>query len=818
MNKPHSRTFAAQLFAAGLLFASGGSIQAIVRYVDLNCTHATLPYTNWATAATSIQDAVDACLGGDEILVTNGTYAVGVVVDKPLIISSVNGAWFTTIDGRAFGTCAYLTNGASLSGFTLTNGTVVNDGWGPGGGGVWCESSAAVVSNCVIAGNSAGGAYGGTLNNCTLTGNDWGAVLCTLNNCSLTCNSGFGADSCTLNSCTLTGNSGGGAYGCTLNNCIVYFNTVTGTSYNYHSSCTFNYCCTTPLPTNGIGNISSDPQLASASHLSASSPCRGAGNTAYATGTDIDGEAWAIPPSIGADEYHPGALTGPLTVGISPAFTNVAVSFPVRLTARIEGRTDLSVWDFGDGTVAANQPYAAHIWAAPGDYLVSLWAFNDSYPAGTSAAVVVHVLTGLHYVARSSASPVAPYTSWGTAATNIQQAVDAAEAGALVLVTNGLYDRVVVDKPLSLRSVNGAWFTTIDGRALGTCVYLTSEARLSGFTVSNGFNLLGGGVRCESSTAVVSECVLRGNKVHAFSDPINLFGASGGGVYGGTLNNCVLCDNVAQMHCDLGCALADGSAAAFAMLNNCSLVGNWSDSGAAVSACTLNNCIVYFNTNYYYSPSAGYLSTNVLNYDSYCTLNYCCTMPQPTDGLANITNAPLFVDTNGWSNLRLQSNSPCINAGRNALAPAGPDLDANPRIRGGTVDIGAYEFQSPTSLISYAWLQQYGLPTDGSADFADPDSDGLNNWQEWRCGTDPTNALSALRLLAPSAGGTNVTVTWQSVAGVNYLLERATNLSVPLAFTSLATNIPGQPGTTTYIDTNSTRAGPFFYRVGVNVP
>ena len=186
----------------------------------------------------------------------------------------------------------------------------------------------------------------------------------------------------------------------------------------------------------------------------------------------------------------------------------------------------------------------------------------------------------------------------------------------------------------------------------------------------------------------------------------------------------------------------------------------------------------------------------------------------PTNGVANITNAPLFVDYAG-GNLHLQSNSPCINSGNNAYIVGSTDLDGNPRIVGGTVDIGAYEYQTPTSVISYAWLQYYGLPTDGSADFADPDHDGMNNWQEWRCGTCPTNASSVLRLLSPQRTGTNVSVTWQSVAGVNYFLECTTNLSPAPLFTPLATGITGQPGTTSYTDTNAVGTGPLFYRVGV---
>jgi hypothetical protein len=319
----------------------------------------------------------------------------------------------------------------------------------------------------------------------------------------------------------------------------------------------------------------------------------------------------------------------------------------------------------------------------------------------------------------------------------------------------------------------------------------------------------------------LNNCTLRDNRAgpgvieYGGIDPTYSYvGGYGGGAVGCTLNNCTLSGNSADsmnyLH-GYGIAGGYGGGASSSTMNNCTLSGNTGGyDGGGASLSTLNNCIVYFNNAGVWAPQPD----TSPNYDPSCTLHYCCTTPQPTNGLGNVTFPPVFVDTNGWANLRLESNSPCINAGNNNYAVDDIDLDGNPRIRGGTVDIGAYEFQSPTSLISYAWLQQFGFPTDGSGDFADPDGDGLNNWQEWRSGTDPTNALSALRMLTPIRGATNVILSWQSVAGVNYSLERATDLNASPAFI-LATNIPGRSGITTFTDTNAFHSGPFFYRVVV---
>ena len=526
-------------------------------------------------------------------------------------VRSVNGPSVTVIEGAPEARCAYLGANAVLSGFTLTKGAY---------GGAW---SSGVLTNCVLTGNSGGGVSGGTLYNCVLTGNLGGGVSGgTLYNCVLSANSnteewlggnGGGARASTLYNCILTGNSawwGGGAYesilynctvtgnsaskgaggvaGCTSYNCIVYHNTgPKNPNYDWTSS---ESCCAWPLAA-GPGNIAADPQLASAAHLSAGSPCLGAGSARHTSGTDIDGEPWADPPAIGADQPVPGQATGPLAVRIEASHTSVGVGFAVALIGWIEGHAVSSTWDFGDGIVVSNQPWPRHSWAAPGLYTIRLTAYNDDAPSGVAAIIVLEVIEATSYVDAANATPLAPYTSWATAAKNIQQAIDAGTLpGRLVLVANGVYrsgsvttnglNRIALFNQVTVKSVNGPESAIIEGAGSPNddrrtrCAYVGAHAVLSGFTLRKGDTSDGGGAWCEDF-GVLTNCVLTGNQAEA-----------GGGVYGGALYNCTLTNNCA----------GGGGGAVQSTLYNCTLAGNYAEQGGGASGSELHDCVLSGNS------------------------------------------------------------------------------------------------------------------------------------------------------------------------------------------------------------------------------
>jgi len=293
-------------------------------------------------------------------------------------------------------------------------------------------------------------------------------------------------------------------------------------------------------------------------------------------------------------------------------------------------------------------------------------------------------------------------------------------------------------------------------------------------------------------------CVVKSNSIVG-----GINSGSGGGTYGATNINCLFIGNSARY----GGGVASCCPSEASKILNCTLVDNAAYYGGGVYRGEIYNSVVYYN-------SAD--DPQEANCSEAFALNNSCTSPA-LFGAGNITNTPMFVDADA-GNYRLQINSPCIDAGNHTFIvgiSGSVDLDGRYRGVGAEIDIGAYEFQPGVSGEFIGWLSGNGLPTDGSADYSDSDSDRMNNWQEWIAGTVPTDAVSALRLLTPTPVASGTIVSWQSVSNRTYFLERTTNLGAMPPFSLLTNKLVGQPGTTSFTDTNALGLGPFFYRVGV---
>ena len=839
---------------------------AAIRYVDVNSTNPVPPYASWATAANVIQDAVDAAVSGDEVLVTNGVYQTGgrafndgitnrVIVTNTITLRSVNGPAATIIQGYQNPTTIYgfeaargiyLTNGAMMEGFTITGGgTAAGYASDSSGGGIHCMDNTVVISNCVITGNAAwlygGGVYGGTYRNCVISNNTaelsnsgygGGAFGALIYNCFIVGNranfgggvgqstvfnslisdnnagsTGGGLSWSVLVNCTVTDNSsrygGGGAYECITTNSIVYHNTALEDPNHrgYYVSAFYN-SCTTPLPAEGTNNITDEPLLASMSHISSTSPCLNAGDPTIVVGTDVDGDAWGNPPSIGCNEFTVGA--GDITAQIHAPYTNAALGYPLSLTAKITGQVSASVWDFGDGTILSNRPFATRVWTSPGIYTVVLRAFNATYPSGISATTTVHVLSApIHHVALTSTNPQSPYLTWATAATNIQDAIDAAYVGGLVTVSNGVYDsgyrynptiggtRVELGRPLLVKSVNGPAVTVIDGGNSSRCVMLTNGATLSGFTLTRG-NEEGGygaGAYCWSADSVVTNCVIATNTA-----------SRGGGIFGGKTIHSVLSKNNAYQ---------EGGGAYGSTLLNCLIISNTASYGAGVAQCDINHSTIVGNTAWQRGGGTyfGQLDNSIIYYnqaisfplqsDTYIpSLNYCCTTY--TDWATSfITNPPAFLNL-AAGDFRLSTNSPCRNAGDDSNIAVSYDLNGTERSLEGRVDIGAYEFVPPPPPTPAAPFAFTGESTEIHATqarvngFATPNGTNTTAWFEWG----QRGAFTA----------TSAPIDWPSTYGVRHQSQTLSNLFAQTSYQYrlVTSNIFGVvTGATRYFSTGS---------------
>jgi hypothetical protein len=310
-------------------------------------------------------------------------------------------------------------------------------------------------------------------------------------------------------------------------------------------------------------------------------------------------------------------------------------------------------------------------------------------------------------------------------------------------------------KAIALRSQEGPEVTIIDGQRTGTVVKCVNgegpDTVLEGFTITGGLASLGGGMYNVGSSPTVRDCIFTDNEAEVGGGMRNQWGSSpliegcsfidnvaypaGGGMINSegqpVVRDCLFLQNTAY---DVGGVINLDPGEGPVTFINCLFVQNESEgtfgtlldgSGALVvnSVFSRNiatpspggdvgilhtvhgepeviNCTISGNTGFGLAnvDDATLTVRNTIiwgNSEGSVQGGGSFSYSDIEGGFAgpgNIDADPLFVQP-GTDNVRLSFDSPCINTGDNASVPPDitTDLDGNPRIQGGVVDMGAYE-------------------------------------------------------------------------------------------------------------------------------
>lgn len=218
------------------------------------------------------------------------------------------------------------------------------------------------------------------------------------------------------------------------------------------------------------------------------------------------------------------------------------------------------------------------------------------------------------------------------------------------------------------------------------------------FCYNNGHNAIGGALSLDSCAVNIDRCKFEHN-----------YGINGAGLYLIRSNDWPCCianslfANNTSGHFGGGLAISDSSPE----MSNLTVVNNHSigvNCGGIFfyqySSPTIRNCIVYGNTNevpleepvQMWSWTYEDQGPKFLN----CLVQYGLRNISGNEAVQVYENCldenPMFADAEN-DDFRLNSSSPCINSGYTRLPDLEAfDLDQNPRVKGGIIDMGAYEF------------------------------------------------------------------------------------------------------------------------------
>jgi len=342
-----------------------------------------------------------------------------------------------------------------------------------------------------------------------------------------------------------------------------------------------------------------------------------------------------------------------MIVALPPLGADFVASRSQGPTAMTVHFTDLSAhvpqfwrWDLnGDGAIDSTVQHPSFTYLSAGVYSVTLSVSNNFGTAGgascatltkTNLITITNAVHTTHYVAPAGAH-ISPFISWSEAATNLQDAVDAASPGELVLVADGVYAngyrrapkgdsgaRVSVVKPVTVRSVNGPGATMILGGGYLNELpvrgaFLSNGAVLCGFTISNGltsssddltFDQHGGGVYMGWNSMLSNCCVTacyafnRGGGVYAVATSTvagctvvhNEAGSGGGGLNcgPGTVHDCVI-----EHNRSVSVRNGGGVRATVTVLERCIIRGNAGVGVRFDGAGWARNCMIISNNGDY---------------------------------------------------------------------------------------------------------------------------------------------------------------------------------------------------------------------------
>lgn len=209
--------------------------------------------------------------------------------------------------------------------------------------------------------------------------------------------------------------------------------------------------------------------------------------------------------------------------------------------------------------------------------------------------------------------------------------------------------------------------------------------------VSGGGIADAGGSNTDRSSGVqITRCIIRRNVASAYGGGVYFHGSrtpsigaslvesnastlSGGGLFlrSGSMFNCLAKGNLTA---------GDAGGAWGGILLNSTIVDNKANRGGGTYYADVRNCIVYYN-------EANGKTSNVTG----ASAVYSCMTPLVA-GTGNVSVPPGLA---GYDNWRLVAASPCIDAGNSWLSAGDGDLDGDPRIWGGEVDMGCDEFYLP---------------------------------------------------------------------------------------------------------------------------